>query len=211
MRQCYQLFQTIQDQAIHRLHPYDAYGIQICCKKELMRFRHTAFAALILLSTAPPALPQGVPPDLPKHLEAVAPNQNFASAKTITVSVTSRRPENPDTPEDLEHLRRRVLKTLPKTPFTLVPDKASAELSLELIVEPNVRYGMFHYQNAPYVYLTLREAPGGRLIYCAYQRAGHFYSASERLLHDLEHNVQHTGTPPRGSLDACAKQAMRPL
>jgi hypothetical protein len=176
-----------------------------------MRLRHTVVTTLILLSPAIRGLPQNVPRELPKHLEAVAPNQNFASAKTITVAVTSRRPENPDAPDDLEHLRRLVLKSLPKTPFTLVSDKVAAELSLELVVERNVRYGRFHYQNAPYIYLTLRELPAGRLVYCAYQRAGHFYSATERLLHDLERSLQHHGPAPHGSLHACAEEAMRPL
>jgi hypothetical protein len=43
-----------------------------------------------------------------KQLEAIAPNQNFSSAKTISVAVTSRRAENPDTNADLERIRRRV-------------------------------------------------------------------------------------------------------
>lgn len=154
---------------------------------------------------------QSVPPEIPQHLEAIAPNQNLASARTINVAVTSRRPQNADSAQDLEHLRKRVLRALSKTRFSVVPEKASAELSLELIVEPNVRYGMFHYQNAPYVYLTVREAPAGRLVYCSYQRAGRFQSASERLLADFEQYVQHTRTPPHGSIQACAEQAMRPL
>ncbi len=106
---------------------------------------------------------------------------------------------------------RALWLCLSKTRFTVVSGKAAAELSLELIVDPHVRYGMFHYQNAPYVYLTVRKAPAGRLVYCSYQRTSHFRSASQRLLLDFEEYVHHTGTPPRGSMEACAEQAMRPL
>ncbi len=175
-----------------------------------MSLRHVAYGVLAL-HTFVRAVPQDRPPQIPKQLEAIAPNQNFASAKTVSVAVTSRRPENPDTREDLERIRRRVLKRLPKIPLTLVADNASADLWLEVIVEPNVRYGMFHSQNAPYVYVTLREPSRGHLVYCAYQREGHFFSTSENLLRNLERNMRRTTTPPSGSITACAEQAMRPL
>jgi hypothetical protein len=175
-----------------------------------MGFRHVA-CGVLALHTFVRAVPQRIPPQIPKQLEAIAPNQNFSSAKTISMAVTSRRPQNPGTHEDLERIRRRVLERLPRIPLTLVADKASADLWLEVIVEPNVRYGMFHSQNAPYVYVTLREPSRGRLIYCAYQREGHFFSASENLLRNLESNMRRTTTPPPASLAACAEQAMRPL
>lgn len=166
---------------------------------------------LVFFATVTLAWSQGVPPEIPKHLQALAPDSNFASARTIAVAVTSRRAKNPDTPQDLEHLRKFVLNTLSKTHFTVVSDKSSAELSLEFIVEPNVRYGMFHYQNSPYVYLTLRETSNERLVYCAYRRAGYFRSASQRLLLEFRQYLQHIGQPPSGSLEDCAEQAMRPL
>jgi hypothetical protein len=153
---------------------------------------------------------QSRPPEIPSHFKAMVPNENLSSAKTVTVTVTSRRPVNPDTPEDMEHLRKRVLNVLPKIPFTAVSSQ-TADLSLELVVEPNVRYGMFHYQNAPYVYLTLRKPSNGHLVYCAYQRASHFYSASDRLLKDLERTIHQHGVPSSDSLAPCSEQAMRPL
>jgi hypothetical protein len=175
-----------------------------------MSFRHVA-CTILALHAFIRAVPQDVPPQIPKQLEAIAPNQNFFSAKTISVTVTSRRLEHPAAPEDLEQIRTRVLKRLPEIPLTLVADKASADLWLEVIVEPHVRYGMFHSQNAPYLYVTLREPSGGHLVYCAYQREGHFFSTSENLLHHLERTMRGTATPPSDSLAACAEQAMRPL
>jgi len=175
-----------------------------------MCLRHDLFAVPIFLAATISGLSQSRPPEIPSRFKAVIPNQNLSSAKTVTVAVTSRRTENPDTPNDMEHLRKRVLNILPKIPFTLVSNQASADLSLELIVEPNVRYGMFHYQNAPYVYLTLREPSNGHLVYCAYQRASHFYSVSDRLLHDLERTIHQDGVPPSGPVAPCAEQAMRP-
>jgi hypothetical protein len=175
-----------------------------------MSFRHVA-CVVLALHTSVCAVSQDVPPQIPTQLEAIAPNQKFSSAKTISVAVTSRRAENPDTNADLERIRRRILERLPKIPLTVVTDKASADLWLEVIVEPNVRYGMFHSQNAPYVYVTLREPSSGHLVYCAYQREGHFFSTSENLLRNLESNVRRRTTSPSGSLAACAEQAMRPL
>jgi len=176
-----------------------------------MCFSRVAVAALIFSFMATAGVSQNRPPEIPSHFKAVIPNQKFSTGKTVIVTVTSRRPENPDTAEDLEQLRKRVLNTLSKIPFTVVVNQASADLSLEFIIEPNVRYGMFHYQNAPYIYLTLRQPSSGHLVYCAYQRASHFYSASNRLLHDLEHTIHQEGMPSSGSLAACAEQAMRPL
>ena len=186
-----------------------AYAMQY--EEELMSRRLIACAAFVFFRTATLATAQAHPPEIPKHSEAIAPNQSFFSAKTVSIAVTSRRPVNPAPPEDLERIRRRVVDTLPKIPFSLVSDSTSADLRLEMIVEPNVRYGMYHYQNAPYVYITLREPSGGHLVYCAYQRASHFYSVSEQLLRDLQRRIERTDTTPTGSLAACAEQAMRPL
>jgi hypothetical protein len=95
----------------------------------------------------------------------------------------------------------------------LVADQASADIWLEVIVEPNVRYGMFHSQNAPYTFLEralhLRHASRAfqrASAYCAYQREGHFFSTSENLLHHLERTMRGTATLPSGSLAACAEQ-----
>jgi hypothetical protein len=144
-------------------------------------------------------------------LEAIAPNQNFSTAKTISVTVTRRRPEHPAAPEDLEHIRTRVLKRLPAIPLTLVADQASADIWLEVIVEPNGRYGMFHSQISPYTFperaLHLRHASRAfqrASAYCAYQREGNFFSTSENLLHHLERTMRGTATLPSGSLAACA-------
>jgi hypothetical protein len=98
-----------------------------------MSFRHVA-CVVLALHTFVCAVSQDVPPQIPKQLEAIASNQNFSSAKTISVAVTSRRAENPDTNADLERIRRRVLERLPKIPLTVVTDKASADLWLEVIV-----------------------------------------------------------------------------
>lgn len=176
-----------------------------------MHFGFAFLGALILLPGATSDTQQNHPAEIPSQFKAIGFNLNFASAKTITVAATSRRPENPDTPEDLDHLRKKVLNTLRKIPITVAADGTSPDLSLELIVEPNVRYGMFHSQNAPYIYLLVREHSHGPLVYCAYQRASHFFSASERLLGDLERTAHQGGTPSSGSLAACAEQAMRPL
>lgn len=176
-----------------------------------MRSHQAVSAVLVFFLGTAPIVPQSRSSEIPSHFRAIAPDQNFSSAKTVTVAVTNRRPENPDTPEDLARLRKGVVRVLPEIPFTLASDKTAADFSLELIVEPNVRYGMFHYQNAPYVYLLIRRASSGQLIYCAYQRASHFYSASNRLLHDFEHTVQHGEMLQPESLPACAEQAMRPL
>lgn len=69
---------------------------------------------------------------------------------------------------------------------------------------------MFHYQNAPYVYLLMRERVNGHLTYCAYQRASHFRSTASELLAEWKHAVERRDLAPSGSLAGCAEQAMRP-
>jgi hypothetical protein len=165
---------------------------------------------LIAFTTTSSVPQQNRPPEIPSHYEA-ASGKEFLSAKTITVTVTSRRSEDPDSPEDLERIRKKVLDTLPRIPLTLAPIGTSADLSLEMIVEPNVRYGMYHYQNAPYVYLLLRRPSDDHLVYCAYQRAGHLFSASDHLLANLQGIFHKAALASDGSLAACADQAMRPL
>ncbi len=165
---------------------------------------------LIAITTTSSVSQQNRPPEIPSHYN-VASEKEFLSAKTITVTVTSRRTENPDSPEDLARIRKKVLDTLPSIPLNLVPSRTSADLSLEMIVEPNVRYGMYHYQNAPYVYLLLRRPSDDHLVYCAYQRAGHLFSASDHLLANLKGTFHKVPMAPDAFLAACAEQAMRPL
>lgn len=167
------------------------------------------FGFLIVFATANSVSQQKRPPEIPSHYEA-ASGRDLSLAKTITVTVTSRRSENPDPPEDLERMKKKVLATLPEIPLTLSIG-TSADLSLEMVVEPNVRYGMYHYQNAPYVYLLLRRPSDNHLVYCAYQRAGHFISASDRLLANVKDAFRRSSSTAPGSLAACAEQAMRPL
>lgn len=174
-----------------------------------MRNNLVLFGLLIIFATVNSVSQQNRPPEIPGHYEAASGNDLF-SAKTITVAVTSRRSENPDSPEDLERMKKKVLAALPEIPLTLSLG-TSADLSLEMIVEPNVRYGMYHSQNAPYVYLLLRRPSDNHLVYCAYQRAGHFFSASDRLLANVKNAFHRSSPAPRGSLAACAEQAMRPL
>lgn len=151
---------------------------------------------------------QNRPPEIPSHYEA-ASGKEWLSAKTVTVTVTSRRSENPDSPQDLQRMKKKILATLSEIPL-VQSTGASPDLALELVVEPNVRYGMFHYQNAPYIYLLLRNPSDSHLVYCAYQRAGHFFSASDRLLANLKDTFRKPSSPS-GSLSPCAEQAMRPL
>jgi hypothetical protein len=169
------------------------------------------FVASAVLFLPGSAHPQSKPSEIPKNLVALAADQNFSTQKRVWVEATSRRQANPATPEYLVKLRQRAIKSLLKTPLSLAPDKSTAELELELIFEPNVRYGMFHYQNAPYIYLTLREAEHGRLVYCSYHRLERIRNVSNILFEKFERLTRQQEPAPEGSLQDCAEQAMRPM
>ena len=145
---------------------------------KVLRGKVCAFIAMLLrlwCSSSPTAArsAQDKPRELPAHLEGVAPDQNFASAKAVTLSVTSRRPEeDPSPPHHLERIRNRALETSQKIGLSVVADKSSADFQLEIIVEPHVRLVLYHSQNSPYVFLTLRESSNGRMVYCTLQRSG---------------------------------------
>ncbi len=49
---------------------------------------------------------QNRPPEIPSHDEA-ASGKEWLSAKTVTVTVTSRRSENPDSPQDLQRVKKK--------------------------------------------------------------------------------------------------------
>ena len=95
--------------------------------------------------------------------------------------------------------------------FPVVADRDKAELELSLILDPYVRYGMFHYQNAPYVYLLVRDRMSGQLGYCAYRRLGRVSDQTDKLLTDWREATMSQNAPAAGSLEECAAQAMRPL
>ena len=79
---------------------------------------------------------------------------------------------------------------------------------MQLEFEPNFRYGQFHYQSGPFVFLTLRDLQSGRLVYCAYSRNGRFRDVTRHLVADMD---QHVDTVQSDSLPACAEAALRPL
>ena len=108
-------------------------------------------------------------------------------------------------------MRRRTLKTLNQLSFPVANDRSQATLELTLIEAPHVRYGMFHYQNAPYVYLLIRERSSGQLLYCSYRRLSRIRHEFPALLEDWKHAVEKRDTTASGSLAECAEQSMRPV
>jgi hypothetical protein len=130
------------------------------------------------------------------------------AGSAIALTVSSRREKSPDSPADLQQIKQRAVKFLTARHFMLVPSENRPSFMLEIIVEPALRYGMFHYQYAPYVYLTVRDVSSGHLVFCAYQRAGHFFSATNRLLQDFAAYVREAGISG-GSIGACAEEAKR--
>ena len=173
-----------------------------------MRVCGSIVPGLVLLGVVHLTSAHEIPPEIPKHMQASVSEPRVRAESAIALTVSSRREESPDSPDDLQLARKRALTFLARQHFTLAPTENSASFLLEIVVDPKVRYGMFHYQYAPYVYLTVRDVPSGHLVYCAYQRASHFFSATNRLLRDFGAYVRNA-TISNGPMGACAEQAKR--
>ena len=170
------------------------------------------FAFLLAVVQGPTWLrAQGRPPEIPSSMRASSSAMDWATPKTTVLFVESRQPNDPDTTEDLERIRLRMLKVLRELSFPVTGEREKAQWEVTMLVAPHVRYGMFHYQNAPYVYLLVRERSSGQLTYCAYQRASHFRSATSKLLAGWKDTVKRRDLAFSGSLADCAEQAMRPV
>lgn len=129
--------------------------------------------------------------------------------RSVRVISSSRRSIDPATPAQLAEVSRNANDALQGSKyFTPASDPAKADLVAELEFEPHFRYGQFHYQNGPFVFLTLRDVQSGRLLYCAYSRNGRFRDVTRHLIAEMDH---HIGDAQTTSLVACAEAAMRPL
>ncbi len=94
--------------------------------------------------------------------------------------------------------------------YPVAADRESADLELSLIVDPHVRYGMYHYQNAPYVYLLVRDRRSGQLGYCAYRRLSRISNQTDKLLAGWREATMRRHALASSLLEDCAAQAMRP-
>ena len=154
---------------------------------------------------------QGRPPEIPSRMQARFSGGDWYTPTPTFLSVESRESSDPEDAESLAGMRRRTLKALNQLSFPVVGDRSQAMLEMTLIEAPHIRYGMFHYQNAPYVYLLVRERSSGQLLYCSYRRLSRIRNESSALLEDWKHAVEKRDTTASGSLAECAEQAMRPV
>ncbi len=152
---------------------------------------------------------QDRPPEIPSRMQAVSAGGRWYVPAPTFLSVESRQPSDPEIAEYLGKLRRRALTALKQLSFPVVSDREQASLEMTLLEAPHVRFGMFHHQNAPYVYLLIRERSSGQLLYCSYRRLSRIRNESSALLHEWEQAVTKRDVTATGSLEACAEQAMR--
>lgn len=167
-------------------------------------------AALALMSSGM-ARPQQKAPEIPRHVLGVAEGADLQSSHTVSITASSRRPQDPATRETLEQLQAKVMQALEGTSWTAVPMGDSTQLQLEAVYEPHLRYGEFHSQNAPYIFLLVHEPSSGRLLYCSYERLMHLSSASSALQKELRTAIQNDAPASPDQLAGCAAQAMRPF
>lgn len=140
---------------------------------------------------------------------AVSADFALQTGSTVLVDLTNRERNDVEPQKVLDRQRAKVLQALNSTRISVV-STSGAEYTLELVDAPHVRWGMYHYQNDFYAFLLVRRQSSGKLLYCAYQRAGFLKSATSAL---LDHLVAATRTPAvaSGNLQQCAGLAMRPL
>ncbi len=178
-----------------------------------MRGRGIRLLALLSFSIWPSMClrAQGRPPEIPSRMQARFSGGGWYTPTPTFLSVESRQSSDPESAESLAELRRRTLKALNQLSFPVAGDRSQATLEMTLIRAPHIRYGMFHYQNAPYVYLLIRERSSGQLLYCSYRRLSRIKNESSALLEEWKHAVEKPDATAYGSLADCAEQAMRPV
>ena len=166
----------------------------------------------ILLCGYVVAAPAQKIPELPHKVSAAAKGSDFTVARSVTVTTANRDDRAPEPVEKRANFRKSAERALQGTVLTVVPTSTPAQLSLQLLMAPSVRYGQYHYQTAPYDYLLLRDNTTGETIYCAYERLMVFRSASSELLSDLRKMVKGESIAP-GPRDMreCLEQAHAPL
>jgi hypothetical protein len=151
------------------------------------------------------------PPEIPSRMQAWSRAADWQTPRRTFLSVESRRTADPANAGVIEKDYARALQTLRGMAFPVVADRNKADLEVSLIVDPHVRYGMFHYQNAPYVYLLVRERASDQLGYCAYRRLSRISDQTSALLAEWREATVRRDASPSGSLEECAAQAMRPV
>ena len=176
-----------------------------------MRIRDLRPSALLFFALFPwmCVKAQDRPSEIPSRMQASSPGGAWYTPTPTFLFVESRQPSDPENAEYLERIRRGTLRALNQLSFPVVGDRERATLEMTLLEAPHVRYGMFHYQNAPYVYLLIREHSSGQLLYCSYRRLSRIKNESSALLDDWKHAVETKDVTTSGSLEDCAMQAMR--
>ncbi len=136
---------------------------------------------------------------------------DWQSPRRTFLSVESRQRADPADAGDIERDYARAMQTLHTMAFQVVADREKADLEVSLIIAPHVRFGTFHYQHAPYVYLLVRDTVSRQLRYCAYRRLSRLTNQTDALLTEWRDATARRDAPSYGSLEECAAQAMRPL
>lgn len=151
------------------------------------------------------------PPEIPSRMQAWSRAVDWQSPRRTFLSVESRQSADPANADDIERDHARAMQTLHTMAFPVVADRDKADLEVSLIIAPHVRYGMFHYQNAPYIYLLVRDTASRQLGYCAYGRLSRITNQTNALLTEWRETTVRRDAPTSGSLEECAAQTMRPL
>jgi hypothetical protein len=167
--------------------------------------------ALMIVSGLKPFWLKGQkPPEIPSRMQAWSRAVDWQTPRRTFLSIESRQIADPADADDTERDLARAMQTLQGMTFPVVPDRENSDLEVSLIIAPHVRYGMFHYKNAPYVYLLVRDTASRQLGYCAYRRLSRITNQTNALLTEWRETTVRRGAPASGSLEECAAQAMRP-
>ncbi|MGI4854081.1 MAG: hypothetical protein ACRYF4_08580 [Janthinobacterium lividum] len=168
----------------------------------------TAIFGMVCCQPDPAQIPRGLG-EIPQAGISSATGFDVQHGGTVSLVVTNRRKDDVEKPQVLEDQRRKVLGFLRGTQLTIVDTAIPSDYILELVDEPHTRWGMYHYQIDFYAFLLLRKRSSGELLYCAYQRAEFFRSATSDLLRRFVTDTQ-THIGQSGNLRECANLAMRP-
>ncbi|MGI4853377.1 MAG: hypothetical protein ACRYF4_04915 [Janthinobacterium lividum] len=145
---------------------------------------------------------------LQKSFWSESAGADLHTPRTTSIAISSRRVDDAVSPVRASQLVAKMTKAMRKTTLQPVSDATTAQLSLDMIIESHEQRS----QNGTYIFLLLRDRASQHLLYCGYQRVGHFYdSAALDLLNDLSRRIKAPGIQNTGDIESCAAEAKRPV
>ena len=137
---------------------------------------------------------------------------SLASAHTVYLDVRNAPPPaSPASEATLTPVRPRAERALRRWTWVReTPDRTQADLILQGAVDEHYRYGFYHSQIAPAIFLRVLDPPTGKELYCGWHRAGFLHSATSVLFDELRREIEQHDRSLAQPPTFCGAEGQRP-